>query len=112
ARRHLRYRGAVGDDPGVLVQTLRATRLPDGADPPPLRDEGVVRNEDHRALLDHRRAAVRGRLRALLPLLLRPATEAQPAVSAADVEQALLDAVQLEPEEDVLVLGSGALALG
>jgi ubiquinone/menaquinone biosynthesis C-methylase UbiE len=33
-------------------------------------------------------------------------------VSAADVEQALLDAVQLEPEEDVLVLGSGALALG
>jgi len=33
-------------------------------------------------------------------------------VSAADVEQALLDAAQLEPEEDVLVLGGGALALG
>jgi len=33
-------------------------------------------------------------------------------VSGADVEQALLDAVQLEPTEHVLVLGSGALALG
>jgi ubiquinone/menaquinone biosynthesis C-methylase UbiE len=33
-------------------------------------------------------------------------------VSGADVEQALLDAARLEPEEDVLVLGSGALALG
>ena len=28
------------------------------------------------------------------------------------MEQALLDAAQLEPEEDVLVLGGGALALG
>ena len=33
-------------------------------------------------------------------------------MSAADVEQALLDAAQLEPEQDVLVLGGGALALG
>jgi len=33
-------------------------------------------------------------------------------VSGAVVEQALLDAARLEPEEDVLVLGSGALALG
>jgi ubiquinone/menaquinone biosynthesis C-methylase UbiE len=33
-------------------------------------------------------------------------------VSAGDVEQALLDAAQLQPEEDVLVLGGGALALG
>jgi ubiquinone/menaquinone biosynthesis C-methylase UbiE len=32
-------------------------------------------------------------------------------VSAA-IDQALLDAARLEPEEDVLVLGSGALALG
>lgn len=29
-----------------------------------------------------------------------------------DVEQALLDAAQLQPEDDVLVLGGGALALG
>jgi SAM-dependent methyltransferase len=33
-------------------------------------------------------------------------------VSGAVVEQALLDAARLEPEDDVLVLGSGALALG
>jgi ubiquinone/menaquinone biosynthesis C-methylase UbiE len=33
-------------------------------------------------------------------------------VSEAGVEQALLDAARLGPEEDVLVLGSGALALG
>jgi ubiquinone/menaquinone biosynthesis C-methylase UbiE len=33
-------------------------------------------------------------------------------VSSDDVERALLDAAQLEQEEDVLVLGSGALALG
>lgn len=33
-------------------------------------------------------------------------------MSAGDVEQALLDAAQLEPAEAVLVLGVGALALG
>jgi ubiquinone/menaquinone biosynthesis C-methylase UbiE len=33
-------------------------------------------------------------------------------VSAADVERALLDAARLEPEQDVLVLGGGSLALG
>jgi ubiquinone/menaquinone biosynthesis C-methylase UbiE len=33
-------------------------------------------------------------------------------VSAGDVEQALLAAAELQPEEDVLVLGGGALALG
>jgi ubiquinone/menaquinone biosynthesis C-methylase UbiE len=33
-------------------------------------------------------------------------------VSVGDVEQALLDAAQLEPEDAVLVLGTGALALG
>jgi ubiquinone/menaquinone biosynthesis C-methylase UbiE len=33
-------------------------------------------------------------------------------LSSAGIEQALLDAAGLQPEEDVLVLGSGALALG
>jgi ubiquinone/menaquinone biosynthesis C-methylase UbiE len=33
-------------------------------------------------------------------------------VSGADVEQAVLEAARLEPAKDVLVLGSGALALG
>ena len=32
-------------------------------------------------------------------------------MSGADIERALLDAAQLEPKQDVLVLGSGALAL-
>jgi ubiquinone/menaquinone biosynthesis C-methylase UbiE len=33
-------------------------------------------------------------------------------MTADEVERALLDAARLEPEEDVLVLGGGALALG
>jgi hypothetical protein len=33
-------------------------------------------------------------------------------MSAAEVDRALLDAVRLQPEEDVLVLGGGGLALG
>src|SRR5205814_891909 len=33
-------------------------------------------------------------------------------MTAEEVELALLDAAQLEPEQDVLVLGGGALALG
>jgi ubiquinone/menaquinone biosynthesis C-methylase UbiE len=33
-------------------------------------------------------------------------------MTAGDVERALLDAARLQPEEDVLVLGGGALALG
>src|SRR5205814_2255173 len=42
----------------------------DDADPPPLRDEGVVGDEDHGALLDPRRHPLLGRVRALLPVLL------------------------------------------
>ena len=53
-RRDLRDRGALGDDPGLLVQTVRPTRVPHGADPSSLRDEGVVGDEDHGALLDRR----------------------------------------------------------
>ena len=36
----------------VQLQVLGQTRVPDDADPPPLRDEGVVRDQDHGALLD------------------------------------------------------------
>ena len=54
---------------GLVVQVLGATHLPDGPDPPPLRDEGVVRDEDHGALLDRDRDPLRGRLRALLRVL-------------------------------------------
>ena len=44
----------------VLIQVfslpdLPQARVPDGADPPPLRADGLVGDEDHPALLDHRR---------------------------------------------------------
>ena len=60
-RRHLRDRGALGDAPGDLVQVVGETRVPDGAAAPPLRDEGVVRDEDHGALLDRHRDPLRRR---------------------------------------------------
>ena len=68
-RRDLPDRGALRDDPGGELQAHRQARLPDGADPPPFRDEGVVGDEDHGALLDRRRDPGRDRVRALLPLL-------------------------------------------
>src|SRR4029079_6624837 len=68
-RRHLLDRGAVGDLPGRKLQADRLARVPDGPDPPPLRDEGVVGDEDHGALLDRRCDPLRDRLRPLLPLL-------------------------------------------
>ena len=42
-------------DPGLLVPDLPQARVPDGADPPPLRAAGLVGDEDHPALLDRRR---------------------------------------------------------
>src|SRR5262249_35221281 len=69
-RRHLPDRGALGDDPGLLLQVLPPARLPDGADPPPFRDEGLVRHQDHGPLLDPHLDPLRLRLRPLLPLLL------------------------------------------
>ena len=45
----------------VIIQVFTfkylGRRVPDGADPPPLRDEGVVGDEDHGPLLDPRRAS-------------------------------------------------------
>ena len=66
----LRDRGAVGRDPGDLVQADRQAGAADGADPPPLRDAGVDREQDHRALLDRCVDVRRQRLRPLLPGLL------------------------------------------
>ena len=45
-------RGALRAAPGLLVPGLPQAGLPDGPDPPPLRDPGVVGDEDHPALLD------------------------------------------------------------
>ena len=49
-------------DPGVLVPDVSQARVPDGADPPPLRAAGLVGDEDHPALLDRRRRLRRDRL--------------------------------------------------
>ena len=59
-RRHLRDRGALGDRCRCCqLQVLGAAHLPDRADPAPLRDEGVVGDEDHGALLDRHRDLLR-----------------------------------------------------
>ena len=68
-RRDLRDRGALADHPGGQLQADGQARVPHGADPPPLRDEGVVGDEDHGALLDRVRDPLRVRVRALLPRL-------------------------------------------
>ena len=68
-RGHLRDRGALADHPGRQLQANGQARLPDRADPPPLRDEGLVGDEDHGALLGRLRDLLRVRLRALLPRL-------------------------------------------
>ncbi|CAA9483941.1 MAG: Phospho-N-acetylmuramoyl-pentapeptide-transferase, partial [uncultured Solirubrobacteraceae bacterium] len=65
ARRDLRDRGALGDDPGLRLPVLRQARLPDGADPSPLRAAGLVGDQDHPALLDRRLRLQRDRLHPL-----------------------------------------------
>ena len=62
----VRDRDAVGDHPGGRVPTLRAARLPHGADPPPLRAGGLARDHGDHPLLDHRRGLHRARPRAVL----------------------------------------------
>ena len=46
----------------IYFQSTPQARLPDGPDPPPLRAAGVVGDQDHPALLDHRRDLLRDRL--------------------------------------------------
>jgi phospho-N-acetylmuramoyl-pentapeptide-transferase len=50
---YLRHRNRVGDDPGRQLQADRQARLSDGADPPPLRTQGLAGTARDRALLDH-----------------------------------------------------------
>ena len=54
-RRDLRDRGAVGGHPGGGLPALPHARVPDGADPPPLRADRLVGDQDHPALLDRGR---------------------------------------------------------
>ena len=51
-RRHLRGRGGVGHHPGGFLQDDGAARLPHGAPPSSLRDQGVGGAQDHREVLD------------------------------------------------------------
>ena len=52
-------------DPGDRLPALPQARLPDGADPPPLRADGLVGDEDHPALLDRGGDLLGDRLHAL-----------------------------------------------
>ena len=59
----------------VAIQVIASSNdgeagLPHGPDSPPLRDDGVDREQDHRPLLDHGGDLRGERLRPLLPLLL------------------------------------------
>ena len=55
----------------IGFKVVPQARVPDGADPPPLRDAGVDREQDHRAVLDPGLDLRRQRLRPLLPGLLQ-----------------------------------------
>jgi phospho-N-acetylmuramoyl-pentapeptide-transferase len=52
-RRAVRRRGAERDHPGAVLQAHQEADLPDGADPPPFREEGLGRAADRDPLLDH-----------------------------------------------------------
>ena len=51
-RRRVRRRGGQRHHPGRLLQADQEAHLPDGADPPPLREAGLARVQNRRALLD------------------------------------------------------------
>ncbi len=52
-RRPVRGGDRLGHHPGVLVQTHRPARVPDGAAAPPFREEGLGRADHRDPLLDH-----------------------------------------------------------
>ena len=56
--RRVRDGDGVGHSPGGVVQADRQANLPDGADPSPLRAEGLGGAEGDRPLLDHHRVLV------------------------------------------------------
>ena len=63
----------VGHSPGVLLSGIRKARLPHGANPSPLRNEGLAGDDRHRSVLDHLWHDGRRRSRSVLCRLgLRP----------------------------------------
>ena len=64
-RRDLRDRGALGGDSGVQLQAVPPPGAADGPGPPPLRDDGLVGDQDHAPLLDRRRRLRGDRLHAV-----------------------------------------------
>ena len=95
---------AVGDPAGRVVQVLGTAHLPHDADPSPLRDEGLVGDEDHGALLDRDGDPVRRRLRALLQRLHLLQT------LSGDLDRVLDDA-RLERGDRVVVVGTRIVLL-
>ena len=78
-RRDLRHRGALGRRAGDQLQALSPSGPADGAGPPSLRAAGLVGDEDHAALLDHRRRLLGDRL--------HPVPELDPLAAAASGER-------------------------
>ena len=64
-RRHLRNRGAVRRRPGARLQDDPQARPSHGPGAPPFRAQGVVGDEDHAPVLDHRRRLLGDRLHAV-----------------------------------------------
>ena len=81
-RRPVRDRGRLRGRPGHLVQAVQAARAAHGAVTPPLRAQGLVRDQDHRALLDRGRHLRGRRVRGVLRDLLREGRWSSPTCAA------------------------------
>ena len=109
-RRHLRDRGAVGADPGVRLPALPAAGVPDGPDPPPLRDDGLVGDQDHPALLDRRGHLLGDRIHAVPAvdrMSARPALPPGPYLVVGLRRSGLAAARMLAPHGEVIGVDSG-----
>src|SRR4029079_5937310 len=100
----------LGDRAGRQLQVLGQTRVSDDSDPPPLRDEGVVRDQDHGPLLDLHGDPLRLWVCALLPLLLPLLPGSRMTVLVLD-RGLLGDALARAGDEDVIVVDLHAARL-